>query len=118
MRVAVNYRWADILLLKFRRAEFKIGIETKVTAAAAIVVCALIGAPASAQDDIVPIVPGGIENYCYYANKLYSVGSVICISVIAGPTPKALVCRSKDNDKDSTKTGRAVWQLADTIICR
>ena len=53
--------------------------------------------------------PEGVSNYCYYGGTLYSVGARLCVP--GASINYVLVCKSKDEDNDMAKTGRAVWRI-------
>jgi len=61
-----------------------------------------------------PIKPEDIAFYCIYANRVYSVGSQLCVDVIRIGTPAqaALLC------KPPTQAGqKATWDVAGSITC-
>ncbi len=60
--------------------------------------------------DIAPVNPEAVTDYCYYGGTLYSVGARVCPPGIL-PGGFALVCKSHDEDNDASKTGHAVWRL-------
>ena len=53
--------------------------------------------------------PEGVSSYCYYGGTLYSVGARLCVP--GASNSYVLVCKSKDEDSDKSKTGRAVWRV-------
>jgi hypothetical protein len=55
------------------------------------------------------INPEGVSSYCYYGGTLYSVGARLCVPGVS--SSYVLVCKSKDEDTDKAKTGRAVWRV-------
>lgn len=59
--------------------------------------------------DFTPVNPEGVSDYCYYGGTLYSVGARLCVPDTANSY--VLVCQSKDEDSDKSKTGRAVWRV-------
>lgn len=58
--------------------------------------------------DIAPVNPEGVTDYCYYGGMLYSVGAHLCVPGNQGFT---LVCKSQDEDKNASKSGHAVWRF-------
>ena len=59
--------------------------------------------------DFSAVNPEGVSSYCYYGGTLYSVGARLCIP--GASNSYVLVCESKDEDSDRSKTGRAVWRV-------
>jgi hypothetical protein len=78
-----------------------------------VVIATFMSGMAFAQDqlpqDFAPTNPEGVSSYCYYAGALYSVGARLCVP--GAESSYVLVCQSKDEDSDKSKTGRAVWRV-------
>ena len=64
----------------------------------------------SLPQDFAPANPEAMSTYCYYGGTLYSVGARLCVPG-ANQTGFTLVCKSKDEDNDASKTGHAVWRF-------
>ena len=52
-----------------------------------------------------PLNQEGINLYCIFNSRVYSVGSILC-----SPQSKAtLICESNADEQNKSGTGRAVW---------
>ena len=57
-----------------------------------------------------PANPEAMSTYCYYGGTLYSVGARLCVPGV-NQTSFTLVCKSKEEDNDASRTGHAVWRF-------
>jgi hypothetical protein len=53
-----------------------------------------------------PISQDGVNHYCIFNSRIYSVGSILCV-----PQAKVtLLCVSTAEDQNKSATGHAVWR--------
>ena len=64
-----------------------------------------------APQDFMSANPEATSSYCYYAGTLYSVGARLCVPGTNPNISYTMVCKSKDEDSDASRTGRAVWRF-------
>ena len=60
-------------------------------------------APCAISQDYAPANLEAVTNYCYYGGTLYSVGARLCVPGV-NEGSFTLVCKSKDEDNDASKT--------------
>ena len=67
--------------------------------------------PVHAQEPpLPPINQEGINHYCFFNSRIYSVGSILCV-----PQAKVtLICESTAEEQNKSATGRAVWRTTKT----
>ena len=60
-------------------------------------------APYAISQDYAPANLEAVTNYCFYGGTLYSVGARLCVPGV-NEGSFTLVCKSKDEDNDASKT--------------